>query len=47
MNVEEMDTKLVGVTKVEAEDEVKWRQMIGCGGLVEWKRRRQTPYGNF
>lgn len=47
MNVEEMDMKLVGVTEVDPQDKVKWRQMIGCGGLVERIRRRQRLFGSF
>lgn len=42
-----MDMMLVSVTKVDAEDHVRWRQMIGCVGLVERKRRRQKPCGSF
>lgn len=47
MNVEEMDMKLVGLMEGDPENKVKWRQMMGCGGLVERKRRRQRPFESF
>ncbi|KAF7647373.1 hypothetical protein LDENG_00173260 [Lucifuga dentata] len=31
MDVVKEDMKLVGVREEEAEDRVRWRQMIGCG----------------
>lgn len=47
MNVEEMHMQLVGVTEGDPEKKVNRRQMMGCGCLVERKRRRQRPFESF
>ena len=33
MDVVKDNMKLVGVREEDAEDKVRWRQMIGCGNL--------------
>ena len=35
MNVVKEDVKLVGVTEKDAEDRVRWRQMILCGETLK------------